>query len=224
MRSISPFLLAVLATIAGCATPPAAIPLASPLPAAAPPPSPSYGNLVVPPRLADGSYVTPNRNVSPAGAVWHLRAGLNVAALSCRGSEEATLIAGYNLLLERHRAAFDQAYRALAGEHGEPGTFDSAMTALYNYYALPAAQSGLCAAAQRVLADAALVPAGRLAEFAPAALASLERPYTIVFAAREAWLATRYTRTGEGTVLFAAAAASPTPPRLTIDPAVLRIP
>lgn len=236
-------LLVAIVALAGCATQPRVVPVASAPPAPAPvaAPSPGYGNLVTPPRLADGSYVTPNRTVSAAGAVWHLRAGLNVAALSCRGSQEAAMIAGYNALLQRYRTAFDQAYQGLSREHGNAAAFDGAMTRLYNYYALPPAQPGLCAAAQSVLADAALLTGNDLTSFAPGALARLERAYTTVFAAQDAWQATRFAPAPTGTVLVAAAAptapaplapAPPKPvvavaqstPQLEVDPAVLRMP
>lgn len=222
-------LLVVAILLSGCASKQRVVPVASVPPPAAPAASvPSgYGNLVVPPRLADGSYVTPNRAVSAAGAVWHLRAGLNVAALSCRGPQETALVAAYNGMLQRHHGAFDQAYRTLSHEHGDAAAFDGAMTQLYNYYALPAAQPALCATAQQVLAEAALLPPDGLTAFAPGALARLERSYTQVFAAQEAWLATRYARAPAGSAIVAAAAAttpppSPSPaPRLAIDPVVM---
>lgn len=234
MRRQLPFAIAVAVALAGCSSKQHVAPLAS----AAPPATPiasapaGYGNLVVPARLADGSYATPNRSVSAAGAVWHLRAGLNVAALSCRGAEEAALIASYNALIQRHRTAFDQAYRALASEYGSVAAFDQAMTALYNYYALPPARLGLCAAAQAVLTDAAAVPAGELVSFAPTALARIDRPYTQIFAAQDIWLADRMTPTATQIAAVSAPASSrranpvtPDPaPRIAVDPAVLRLP
>jgi hypothetical protein len=188
-------LLPAIALLAACSTREERAPVVAytPPPAvAAAPAFAGYGNLAVPPRLADGSYATPNRNLSAAGAIWHLRAGLNVAALGCRGADEAALVAGYNALLARHRAEFATAYTALSREFGNAAAFDTAMTRLYNYYALPPAQPGLCAAARAVLADSAMVPTGGMGGFAGTALARLDGPYVTIFAQQEGWLATRY--------------------------------
>ena len=231
-------LFAAVVMVSGCTSTPRIVPVAS----APPPTAPAaaafagYGNLVVPARLADGSFVTPNRSVSAAGAVWHLRAGLNVAALACRGPDEAVLVAGYNAMLQRHHDAFSRAYRAIQAEHGGAAAFDRAMTALYNYYALPPAQPGLCATARAVLADIAQVEPGGITAVAPAALARIDRPYTQVFAAQEAWLAGRTAATGTLVAPVAVAGvAAPrvepraepraelrAAPRIAIDPAVLR--
>lgn len=231
MRRILLFAIAT-AALAGCGTGPRVVPAAPPPPPPAVASFGGYGDLAVPPRLADGSYVTPNRSVSAAGAVWHLRAGLNVAALSCRGPEEAALIAGYNALLQRQRSGFDAAYKTLTREHGNAASFDAAMTRLYNYYALPPAQPGLCAAAQAVLADAALLPTGGIDGFAPSGLARLEQVYTKIFAEQDAWLASRNAGPAPGALIAAAAPATPAPapkprqasPRIAVDPAVLKIP
>ena len=59
--------------------------------------------------MGDGRYATPNRNLSADGAVWHLRAALNVAALACRGPDEAAIVAGYNALLARQKTLLDGA-------------------------------------------------------------------------------------------------------------------
>lgn len=217
MRSLC-LLLPFAASLAGCATvPPAPPPVAAATPLPAAPAFAGYGTLAVPPRLADGSYATPNRGVSAAGAIWHLRAGLNVAALACRDADEAATAAAYNAFLSSHRAAFADAYRTLGAEYGTTAAFDAAMTALYNYYALPPARPGLCLAARRILAETALLPAGALPGFAPNALARLDAPYTTVFAAQEAWLA---GRAAPATIAASVPAAAP---RLTVDPAVLRM-
>lgn len=212
-----PFLLCIAALgplLAGCTTRQAADP--APPPAAFAPvapvaSAPAHGWLAVPPRLADGSYATPNRSVSAAGAVWHLRAGLNVAALGCRGLDEAALIAGYNRLLSVHRAEFAAAYKTLAREHGDVAAFDAAMTRLYNYYALPPAQPGLCAVASAMLAEMATLPAGMLGDYAPGALQRLETPFVALYRAQDDRAATR----------IAARAPVAPAPHIAIDPAVL---
>ncbi|MES2754845.1 MAG: hypothetical protein V4659_09290 [Pseudomonadota bacterium] len=216
-------LLPLSLMVAGCATRPAPTPVAIVAPPPAPVAAPAYAgnaNLRVPPRLPDGSYATPNRLASPAAAVWHLRAGLNVAALSCRGSDEAALVAGYNALLATHRAEFAAAYRALTSEYGNAAAFDGAMTALYNYYALPPAQPGLCTTALALLAEAASIPPGSLAAFTPGALARLDQPYVALFAAQEQWLATRYA----DRAVTAAAVAAVAAPLLVADLSILNLP
>lgn len=221
-------LLICLSLTAGCVTRPrpAPTPVAVQPPPAAPQPT-GHGTLAVPSRLADGSYATPNSALSAAATLWHLRAGLNVAALSCRGPQEAVLTAGYNALLRRDRAAFDAAYRTLGREHGDAARFDAAMTALYNYYALGPARPGLCAAAGEVLTQAAALAPDQLAAFAPGALAQVEAPYQRVFAEQDAFLANRPGPVAAGVQTVAAVtprAATQPAPRIAIDQTVLRMP
>ena len=73
------------------ATPVAAQPQDDPAPTQASeddaPPAPPSGaspNLHLPPRGSDGEFETPNRHLTSAEAIWHLRAALNVAALQCQ--------------------------------------------------------------------------------------------------------------------------------------------
>lgn len=111
---------------------------------------------------------------SPAATLWQLRSGLNVAALACRGADEAAIVAGYNKLLADHRDELATAYQAVSAEYRNAAAFDDAMTRLYNRFAAPAGQAGLCGAALVVLDEAnahADAPLGTLAE---PALAMLE--------------------------------------------------
>src|SRR3546814_1257136 len=77
-----------------------------------------------------------------------MRTGLNVAALGCRGANEAAIIAGYNALLDSQETALAKAHKALVSAAGE-ARFDDAMTRLDNYWAPPGAQAEFCAAASR---------------------------------------------------------------------------
>lgn len=191
-----------------------------PPPVAAAPAFTGYGNLQVPPRLPDGSFATPNSNLSAAATVWHLRAGLNVAALGCRGADEAALIAGYNALLARHRDEFAAAYRTLSQEYRNVAGFDAAMTRLYNYYALPPAQAGLCDAARAVLSEGAMLSPGTLAQFATTALGQLNAPFVAVYTRQEAWLARRSASSAPVTI--AAALPARPAPHITVDLTALR--
>jgi hypothetical protein len=82
---------------------------------------------------------------------------LNVAALACRGENEAAIIADYNGLLAREkpgagapipscRPSSDDAGRAWQTQQ------DVHMTRVYNFFALPPAQKGFCTTAAAVLA------------------------------------------------------------------------
>ncbi len=95
------------------------------------------------------------QGLSPAAAAWHLRSGLNVAALACRGPDEGAIVAGYNRLLASRRAELADVYRAVSREYGSAAAFDAAMTRLYNLFAQPASQAALCANALAVLEAAA---------------------------------------------------------------------
>lgn len=76
----------------------------------------------VPPR-------SPAMTMSDGENLWHLRAGLNVAALVCRGRGRPAVAPGYARVLIRHRALLSSAYAAEQGRHGS-GT-DRHLTRLY---------------------------------------------------------------------------------------------
>lgn len=174
--------------LAGCATRP--VELAAPIPVPVPfvpppapmpkPPQKAALNLTIPAKLADGSYLTPNRSLSPAATLWHLRAALNVAALAC---PDAALSGGYNTLLATHRRALADAHKAATREQGGAAPFDVAMTKVYNYFAQPPAQAGFCAEAVVVMAQATATSPEALPGFAVEALARLDRPFTDFYAA-----------------------------------------
>lgn len=150
-------------------------------------PLPTYATpgMTIPAALPDGSYPTPNQGLSADGATWHLRAALNVAALSCPGDQGARITAGYNALLKNAKTPFAKAQKALAAEYrATPGVYDNAMTQLYNFYGQVPARPAFCDAAEQVLASAG---ASSLAAAAPAALADLDRPFTDFYQAYDAW-------------------------------------
>ncbi|MBX3594968.1 hypothetical protein [Sphingomonas sp.] len=206
--------LAALALLSACAATPrvatAPAPATPPVPMRAGPPAPPDGaapNLSIPARLADGGYATPNRDLSPAGAVWHLRAAFNVAALNC---PDPMLAQAYNRLLTAHRETLATAHRRLAAEYGGADRFDPAMTRLYNYFAQPPAAAGFCAVAAPLLREAASLPAGQFAAFAPTAIAAIDRPFTAFYARYDDWrIAVAAWRRGESG-----------PPQLAYDTAV----
>ncbi|MEH3045682.1 hypothetical protein [Sphingomonas adhaesiva] len=187
---------AALLVVAACARAPTpVVPPAPPPPVLTPAPMPPGGRpgMIIPARLPDGGWATPNRNLSAAGAIWHLRSALNVAALACRGAQEATMVADYNALLGRQKAAFATAQTALEGEYKAAGArdwrdrYDDQATRLYNFFAQDFARAGFCAVAAQTLTDAQAVTPATLPAFASERLAALERPFTDFFVAYDRW-------------------------------------
>ncbi|WP_058756003.1 hypothetical protein [Sphingomonas endophytica] len=159
----------------------------SPLPAGARP------GMMIPARLPDGRWATPNVGLSPSGTLWHLRAALNVAVLACHGAQQPEMVNRYNALLNTRKAvlanaqtALQQEYRATRGKEWEDA-FDDQMTRLYNFFAQDFAHAGFCAAAQDALGAVALVPPEELGAFAAQRLPLLEQPFTDFFAAYDRW-------------------------------------
>ena len=187
--------IVLLTTLSACASrvPVAIAPPAPPVVEAPPPalPAGASPNMPVPQMLADGSFPTPNRALTPAATVWHLRAGLNVAALACR-TDEATTVPGYNAFLSAHRAELTQAEATYAAEFRAAGgdwrdRYDDAMTRLYNYYATPPAQAAFCAAAAELLVEAQAAPQRPVAVFAAERLPVLDRAFIDFYRAYDAW-------------------------------------
>ena len=79
----------------------------------------------------------------PPESLWHLRAGLNVAALSCRGAGRESVAGGYARMLRRHKEILAAAYRAEEKRYGVPGN-DKHQTRLYNRYALQRRPEQFC--------------------------------------------------------------------------------
>ena len=153
--------------------------------ASAPPPPPIVVEVAAPAPVA---LSTINRNLSRAGTLWHVRVGLNVAALACRGAREDAIIAGYNALLAAHKSTLAQTEQALSGEFQATGgkqwrdRYDDAMTKLYNFYSQAQAREGFCVAAGEILATAPSVTTASIDAFAQESLARLDRPFAIAFA------------------------------------------
>jgi hypothetical protein len=226
------FAIVLLTTLSACAgrtpqlvvAPPVLLPVAEAPPPPALPAGASPG-MAVPAMLADGSFPTPNRALTPAAAVWHLRAGLNVAALACR-ADEATVVARYNAFIGTHRVELAQAEAAYAAEFRTGGgdwrdRYDDAMTRLYNYYATPPAQAAFCATAAELLAEAEAAPTQSVAAFATGRLSALDRPFTDFYRAYDAWRSAQVPNTPAPAtlppVVIASVGSGPPRPRLQLD-------
>jgi hypothetical protein len=84
----------------------------------------------------------------PGEAVWHLRAGLNVAALSCRGGGRDKVAGAYSRLLTRHRKLLAAAYASEQQRYG--GGLDRHLTQIYNRFALQRSPEQFCSTAAEV--------------------------------------------------------------------------
>lgn len=147
------------------------------------------------PTQDEGGYQTPNRDLTPEETSWHVRVALNVAALGCRGADEAAITAAYNAMLSDHRVELtaastgnEQVYRLKAGGAWQ-ARYDDDMTRLYNFWSQTPAHDEFCAAAAELLRQSADVPSGGFPAFAAAALPRLEAPFTRFYAAYDGYRA-----------------------------------
>jgi hypothetical protein len=194
--------IVTIALLAGCTPPPPPAPppappppviiLPTPAPAPMPmpvPPNQAAPNLVIPITDVTGRRLTPHVDLSPQQALWHLRIGLNVAALNCRGPDEQILVNNYSAFLRNNRAAIAAAerwvIRDLGTRNGTNGIAvrDTLSTRLYNYFAQPPVHDGFCAVATRIAAAAAVEPTANILNFAPVRLAELDQPFVDFYAA-----------------------------------------
>src|SRR5512146_910576 len=94
-----------------------------------------------PPRPAQAQALSPiHQDLDPHETLWHVRAGLNVAALSCAQRVGPGIVGDYNSFLKAKRALLDEAYRELSEDYRERGgnwqrSLDADMTKLYNHFA-----------------------------------------------------------------------------------------
>lgn len=182
----------LLASIAACAPPP-------PPPAPPPPPPPPPPVIIVPPRPLppgnaattqilpgrsfDGRFVTANSNITGDRAFWQMKIALNVAAIGCRGLEEATMVSGYNMIIKNHGKTIKSTEKAVISQLGKEtktngvAARDRLSTQLFNYFAQPPAQAAFCARANEVAQIVATTPAADVVAQAPGHLARLDQPF-----------------------------------------------
>lgn len=164
--------LASLLALAACAAEPSAprVTTAPPAPvAAAKPPAPVALSPI-------------HSSVSDAERVWHLRAALNVAALSCTSQKGPGIARNYNQLLARHARPLSDAYAAKVARYqkaagkGWQRAMDQDMTRLYNHWAWPPAQQQFCDTADGIARRAVSLPPDAFNGYALGALAELDAP------------------------------------------------
>jgi len=123
-----------------------------------------------------------HQGLSPDQTLWHLRSGLNVAALGCQTRSGPEIVKDYNRFLTLHRASLLKAHSVTLAryreEHGKAGQqlLDKHMTRLYNHFAWPPAQARFCPIAAQIVKDALAVPAGGLEAYAMVALPRIDQP------------------------------------------------
>lgn len=170
-------------------------PVAPPVPAIPPMPLPPGGAAVtmkVPALGIDGVRITPNRSLSREEYIWHLRSGLNVAALNCQGPVWGEIAQNYNRYLQVHKARLAQANKVVDSEYvkrfpGQNGlrVRDTRMTDLYNYFALPPVRAEFCDKSLQKSREIVAIPSAALPEYSFGALADLDAVFITFFNAFE---------------------------------------
>ena len=107
----------------------------------------------------------------PAEAVWHLRAGLNVAALTCRGRGRTNVAPAYARVVSRHKTLLARAYASEERRYGKG--FDRHQTKLYNQFSNQRSPERFCRSAASVANRAAAMDSAALAKNARALVAEL---------------------------------------------------
>lgn len=180
----------LLASVAACAPKPVAPPPPPPpppvvvvIPPRPLPPGNASLTQILPGRSIDGRFVTANSGVTGDKAFWQLKIGLNVAAIGCRGLEEATLVSAYNNIIKTHGKVIKSTEKAVIGELGKANKTngikerDRLSTQLFNYFAQPPAQRAFCARANEVAQLVSSTPTAQVIAAAPGHLATLDQPF-----------------------------------------------
>jgi hypothetical protein len=121
-----------------------------------------------------GRTVTPAVSGRTSASVWKLRAGLNVAALSCRGRGKAHVAGEYRKLLSRHRALLALAYKAEERRLGRSG-LDRQQTRIYNRFSNQRSPQRFCQAASDLAKRANRMDSSSLAPASRGMALELER-------------------------------------------------
>lgn len=132
-----------------------------------PPPSASAGQ-----RSAPSAPMRVSSTPEPGEELWHLRAGLNVAALSCRGRGRAAVAGAYSQVLSRHRALLAKAYAVEQRRHGK--SLERHQTQLYNRFSNQRDPVKFCARSASVAKRAAAMNSPALAANARGLLGEID--------------------------------------------------
>lgn len=134
----------------------------------------AYARPVVQPYPAHRpTYAAPVANARSSETVLRLRAGLNVAALSCRGRGMPAVTPAYGRVLTRHSALLASAYRTETQRLGQAG-LDRQQTRIYNRFANQQSPGNFCRSAAYLAAEASAMDSARLASASSGMVAQLE--------------------------------------------------
>ena len=183
-------IVGLLASVAACAPkppppppPPPPAPVAIVIPPRPLPPGNAALTQILPGRGIDGRFVTANSNISGDRAFWQLKIALNVAAIGCRGTEEATLVSAYNNIIKTHAKVIKSTEKTVISDLGKANKTngikerDRLSTQLFNYFAQPPAQRAFCPRANEVAQYVSSTPSAQVIEQSPAQLARLDQPF-----------------------------------------------
>jgi hypothetical protein len=111
--------------------------------------------------------------------LWHLRSGLNVAALNCRGPNLPNIAPAYNRLLRKHSStlalAADTEKARFRGKGGNwQRGYDTHLTQVYNRFSNSRNRKAFCNVAAKVAARANAASPAELTRDASHALDELE--------------------------------------------------
>ncbi|KTE81430.1 hypothetical protein, partial [Sphingopyxis sp. HXXIV] len=147
------------------------------------PPGNAAATQILPGRGLDGRFYTANTDITGDRAFWQMKIALNVAAIGCRGLEEATLVSAYNAIIKNHGKAIKATEKSVITQLGKENKTngikerDKLSTQLFNYFAQPPAQRDFCARANEVAQLVSTTPAKDVVVQAPGHLSRLDQPF-----------------------------------------------
>ena len=187
--------LGLTVALAGCTRPTPPPRVVATLPPVAPPPvmpPGGYPEVYTAPQRANGTYITPNFDMSDSAAVWHLRGALNVAALGC-DQAGGGIVDGYNAWLKSHVTALANAQTGYLHDWQQTGwgdwrnAYENQQTRLYNFYSQSPIRAAFCAAARLEIVQVGSIADADLPRFARASLVRLDQPFIDFYTKVDAW-------------------------------------
>ncbi len=186
---------AAISVLAACQTAPAPVvaPIAQPqyTPRAPTTPFGASINTIVPILRPDGLRQTINRDLGPLETLWHVRAALNVAALSCTAPQYARLVDDYNAFIGNNKKYLRSANNAIISKYrreqgsGYKQAHDRHQTSLYNFWSFSPLRRPFCDQAVQVSQRAIVTKEDDMEAFGASALAELEKPFNDFYLAYE---------------------------------------
>ncbi len=186
---------AAVSVLTACQTapPPPVAPVAVPqyTPRAPTTPFGASINTIVPPLRPDGLRQTINRDIGPLETLWHVRAALNVAALSCTAPQYSRLVSDYNAFIGNNKKFLRNANNAIVSKYrrelgsGYKQAHDRHQTSLYNFWSFSPLRRPFCDQAVQVSQRAIVTKSEDMEEFGAAALMELEKPFNDFYLAYE---------------------------------------